>query len=121
MERPNRCSVWYYSPERNYDMAEIPDMPAIAWANVEPEIDRYGEKVEEIRLPFCPSASQAQRIARRLFAMKRADAGTIVTNMAGLAACDRSVVNIALPDLDETVACEIASPRESADGKVEIP
>ncbi|HEU4986856.1 MAG TPA: phage tail protein [Rhizobiaceae bacterium] len=121
VERPNVCRVKYYSPERNYDMAEI-DLTGIAWARIEDEIERYGEKVEDIELPFCPSASQAQRIARRIFALKRADVGTIKTNMAGLAAWGLTYAAIEDSDAEETPVCKIASPRTDDEaGEVEIP
>lgn len=120
-ERPNVCRVSYYSPERGYEMSEI-DMTGIAWARVQAEIDRYGEKIYDIELPFCPSASQAQRIARRLFLLARGDTGVTVTNMAGLAAWGLTYANIVLPDLDETPVCKIASPRcDDERGQVEIP
>lgn len=120
-ERPNLCRVSYYSPERNYTLADI-DMTGIAWAKVQSEIDAYGEKPLDIELPFCPSASQAQRIARRMFALARADRGTINTNMAGLAAWDRQAVNVQFDDLGETHVCLIDPPRiDDEQGEVEIP
>lgn len=93
VERYNKCRVSYYSAERNYTVSEIPmvDNPsgtppvAIAWTEIADEISRYGERVLDIQLPFCPSAAQAQRIARRLFANARADRLSITTNMAGMA------------------------------------
>ena len=57
-------------------MAEI-NMTGIAWATIDDEVDRWGEKILTVELPFCPSASQAQRIARRIFEWSRADSGTI--------------------------------------------
>ncbi|MGH6862445.1 MAG: hypothetical protein ACRECY_19545, partial [Phyllobacterium sp.] len=44
VERPNVCRVSYYSPERNYEMAEI-DLTGIAWARIQSEIDRVGEQI----------------------------------------------------------------------------
>ncbi len=121
VERPNQCRVKYYSPERNYDMAEI-DLTDIAWANVQSEIDAYGEKVFDIDLPFCPSASQAQRIARRLFAAARAETAIAKTRMDGWAAWGLSTVSFELPEFDETVVCEIGAPRGDPDQPfVEIP
>lgn len=121
VERPNICRVKYYSPERNYEMTEI-DLTGIAWARAQNEIDRVGEQVMDIDLPFCPSASQAQRIARRLFALARADAGIVKLNFAGLAAWGLSMANIELPDLDETALCAIGNPRvNDEEGTVEIP
>lgn len=121
VERPNLCVVKYYSPERNFDMGEI-DLTGIAWARVQDEIDRYGEKIFTVELPFCPSAAQAQRIARRMFALARADAGMIKLNMAGLAAWGFSYASIPFADLDVTETCAIGSPRvNDEEGIVEIP
>jgi hypothetical protein len=121
VERPNVCRVKYYSPERNYEMAEI-DLTGIPWARVQTEIDRVGEQYFDIDLQFCPSASQAQRIARRLFALARADTGIVTLNFAGLAAWGVPVVAIEFPDLDITETCAIGTPRvNDEDGTVEIP
>ncbi|MDR7220363.1 phage tail protein [Aminobacter aminovorans] len=121
VERPNVCRVKYYSPERNYEMAEI-DLTGIPWARVQTEIDRVGEQYFDVDLPFCPSASQAQRIARRLFALARADTGIVTLNFAGLAAWGLPVVAIEFPDLDITETCAIGTPRvNDEDGTVEIP
>ncbi|MGN6307327.1 MAG: phage tail protein [Mesorhizobium sp.] len=121
VERPNICRVTYYSPERNYEMAEI-DLTGIAWARVQDEIDRVGEQIMDIDLPFCPSASQAQRIARRLFALARADAGVATFNFAGLAAWGKTIAAIPLPDLDIVETCAIGVPRvNDQEGTVEIP
>ncbi|MBN9035454.1 MAG: hypothetical protein J0H53_05245 [Rhizobiales bacterium] len=121
VERPNLCRVQYYSAERNYEMADI-DLTGAAWARVDAEIDRYGEKLLDIKLPFCPSASQAQRLARRQFLLARADTGRTVTNWDGLWAWGRSYANIEFPDLDESPLCKLAPPRiDDANGQVEIP
>ena len=121
VERPNICRVKYYSPERNFEMTEI-DLTGIAWARNQDEIDRVGEQIMDVDLPFCPSASQAQRIARRLFALARADAGVATFNFAGLAAWGCTVVGIPLPDLDIVETCAIGTPRVNDDqGTVEIP
>lgn len=121
VERPNVCRIKYYSPERNYDMAEI-DMTGIAWARVDTEIDRYGEKIYDVELPFCPSASQAQRIARRLFLMARADAGTLRTNMLGLTAWGKTYAEIEDGDAGEDMLCKIGAPRiDDPAGQVDIP
>jgi hypothetical protein len=121
VERPNICRVKYYSPERNYEMTEI-DLTGIAWARAQDEIDRVGEQIMDIDLPFCPSASQAQRIARRLFELARADAGLATFNFAGLAAWGKTVAAIPLPDLDVVETCAIGTPRVNDDqGTVEIP
>ena len=121
VERPNVCRVKYYSPERDYDLTEI-DLTGIAWARIDDEITAYGEKVHDIELPFCPSASQAQRIARRLFAIARAETGLAKTRMDGWAAWGLSVGDFALPGFDETVTVELGAVRgNDQDGTVEIP
>jgi hypothetical protein len=121
VERPNLCRVKYYSPERNYDMAEI-DLSGIAWARIDDEIEAYGEKPYDVELPFCPNAGQAQRIARRMFALTRADSGIIKTNMAGLGVWGCRVVSIEMPDDIGTIKALIGVPRVLDDeGMVEIP
>jgi hypothetical protein len=121
VERPNRCRVKYYAPERNYELAEI-DMTGVAWARIDDEIERYGEQVAEYTLPFCPSAAQAQRIARRLFAVARARGGVLKTNSAGIAVWGARAIAVPLPDLDRTETCIISPPRPDEDaGEVEIP
>lgn len=130
VERPNVCRVQYYSPERNYEMSEITIytrnesgvFSGPEWAYVEDEVDRYGEKYMDIELPFCPSASQAQRIARRMFALARADQGVIRTNMAGVAAWGLTYATIEDFDCEEMMLCQISSPRiDDEAGEVEIP
>lgn len=121
VQRPNVARVRYYAPERNYEMAEI-DLAGIGWARVQDEIDRVGEQILDIDLPFCPSASQAQRLARRLFALARADAGAAVTNMAGLAAWGLTMAEFPLPDLGVSVTAAIGTPRvDDLGATVEIP
>lgn len=118
IERPNVCEVKYYSPERDYEMAEI-NLTGISWARIDDEVDRWGEKILTIELPFCPSASQAQRIARRIFEWSRADAGSIVTNLAGMAAfgCHYGTIDI----VGDSEVCKITSPRcNDQDGEVDI-
>lgn len=122
VERPNVCRVRYYSAERNYEMADV-DMSGVAWARIQSEVDRYGEKVLDIDLPFCPSAPQAQRIARRMFAIARGDAGQIITNWDGLAAWGEVYVDISIADLaDAPMLVKIAPPRiDDGAGAVSIP
>lgn len=130
VERPNRCRVKYYSPERNYDLAEInlvfdptavPAVP-LAWSVSQNEIDRVGERSVEYVLPFCPSAAQAQRIARRLFATARADSGLVQTNLAGLACWGAKTVAFEIEDLGQTLICEVQPARvDDAAGLVEMP
>lgn len=121
VERPNLCVVKYYSPERNYELSEI-DLTGIAWARVQSEIDRYGEKPITFELPFCISASQAQRLARPMFLLARADTGAIKTNMAGQAAWGLTYADIEDDTAEEMMLCKIASPRvDDEAGEVEIP
>lgn len=121
VERPNICRVRYYSPERLYEMAEI-NLDGIAWARIEDEIERYGPKSFDVELPFCPSASQAQRIARRMFALARANRGTITTNMVGLAAWGLLYAKITEPDLGDVELVRMETPRvDDENGSVEIP
>lgn len=121
VERPNICRIKYYAPERNYEMTEI-DLTGIAWARAQDEVERVGEQYMDIELPFCPSASQAQRIGRRLFALARADAGVATFNMVGLAAWGATMAGIPLPDIGVTETCAIGTPRvNDEEGTVEIP
>lgn len=119
VERPNLCIVKYYSPERKYEMAEI-DLSGIAWARVQDEIDRYGEKPLLVDLPFCPSASQAQRNARRMFGLARADTGIATLNQTGMAAWDVRYASFEFPDIGEEgisapKVCAIEAPRDNPD------
>lgn len=126
VERPNVCRIKYYSPERDYEMSEI-DLSGITWARIQDEIDNVGEQIYDIDLPFCFSASQAQRIGRRLFALARADAGIAKFNLAGMAAWGLSAATIPFPEVGEggtslNRLCAIATPRVNDDeGTVEIP
>jgi Putative phage tail protein len=130
VERPNVCKVRYYSPERNYELAEIPlvrdaTVPAplpLSWARVQSEVDAHGEREVTYSLPFCPSASQAQRIARRLFATARAETGIITTNMAGVGTWGIKTAAFEFDELGETLVCEINPARiDEEAGTVEIP
>lgn len=114
VERPNQLVLRYFSPERRYEMAEI-DLTGAAWARDQAEIDRTGKREFPLDLRFCPSASQAQRVARRLFAAARADGGLLRTNLAGLNAWHARrvtfisefgphVVDIEAPRFDEGAA-----------------
>lgn len=121
VERPNRLRLKYYSPERRYELAEV-DLTGFDWAIHLDEIDTAGEQILDIELPFCPSASQAQRIARRLYATARADRGVVVLNMAGMAAWGCKVIDIEIDDLETTFRSLISPPRcRDGDGTVEIP
>jgi hypothetical protein len=130
VERPNICRVKYYSPERAYEMTELMlhefdvygDHTGPSWARVQSEIDAVGEKPMDIDLPFCPSAAQAQRIARRIFSQARSDAGIVTTNMVGLASWGARVMALEMPDDLGTHNVAIGPPRVLDDrGLVEIP
>lgn len=121
VERPNIVVVRYYSPERNYDIAEI-DMTGISWARIESEIAATGERPTSLDFPFCPSASQAQRLARRKFAAMRADRGQATTNMVGLAAWGRRVVTFETNSPEMAFLTAIEPPRIDDDtATVQIP
>lgn len=121
VERPNICRIKYYSPERNYELADI-DMTGIAWARINDEVTRYGPKYFDVELPFCPSASQAQRIARRRFLLARGDTGVAVSNMVGLATWGVFYGEIELPDLGDLEKVRLSPPRvDDSRGSVEIP
>lgn len=121
VERPNICRVKYFSPERNYELADI-DMTGIAWARIDDEVIRYGPKYFDVELPFCPSAAQAQRIARRRFLTARGDTGVAVTNMVGLATWGVFYGEIELPDLGDVEKVRLSPPRvDDSRGSVEIP
>ncbi|MCL6708598.1 phage tail protein [Pseudomonas sp. R2.Fl] len=121
VERPNICRLTYYSPERNYDTAEI-DLTGIAWARAQDEVERYGPKYFDLDLPFCPSASQAQRIARRKFAQARGDTGTLATGFIGFAAWGILLGSVELPDLGDVLPMRMEPMRvDDASGTVEIP
>lgn len=120
-ERPNVCRVKYYSPERNYELTEI-NLDDSEWARVDDEVARYGEKYLDIDLPFCPDASQAQRVARREFLIARSDQGSVTLNMAGMAAWGLSYATIELDGLGVSPLAAIAAPRcDDENGTVDIP
>lgn len=130
VERPNICRVKYYSPERNYDLAEITLLQfdeagnniGAPWAYIADEVARYGPKYLDVELPFCPSASQAQRIARQLFELARGDTGTAKTSMVGLAAWGLLYASFELPDLGDVLVTRIEPPRcDDETGSVDIP
>lgn len=111
VERPNRLRLKYYSPERNYELSEVELVQdrtvvapqPLAWAYIADEIARVGVKEYEVSLPFCPSAAQAQRIGRRMFAEARADTVQIETTMVGLACWGTKVLAFDPPDIDGPV------------------
>ena len=109
-KRPNVCKLRYFSPERGFEMAEI-DLTGAPWARVQHEIDVYGEPEFPVDLIFCCDASQAQRIARRLFLMARTDFGVIKTTMAGVAAWGKRTALIEIPDIGEDGASIVVRAR----------
>lgn len=130
VERPNLARVKYYSPERGFAMTELllhefDEYGAHlgpAWARIQDEIDRYGEKPMDIDLPFCPSPAQAQRLARRIFALARGDVGIATTNLVGLAAWGTRAIEIEFPDDLGTHTVALGPPRVLDDrGQVELP
>lgn len=125
-QRYNICKLEYFSPERRYEVSEI-DLSNAAWASVPDEIASYGEQELRLVLKFCCDASQAQRIARRIFHMSRADFGTIITNFSGIAAWGMRTAMIEFPDVGEDGTsvfkeCVIDSVRvDDGAGTCEIP
>ena len=128
VERPNTLVLKYYSPEREYEMTEVPlrreDGTRLEWSYVQSEIDAYGIQEFPVDLPFCTSASQAQRIGYRLFALARANAGSAMFNMSGLATWGHRVISINFPDhpqLQEGNKLHIEPPRpDFENGTVEV-
>lgn len=96
--RPNILRLKYLAPHRNFTMSEI-DLSGASWAKVQDEIDAYGEQEMLVELVFCTDPSQAQRIARRLFWMDRAEKGVLITNKAGRAAIGKKVITFEVPDV----------------------
>lgn len=135
VERHNLATVKYYSPERNFEMAEVPLHKTDGsggylyadWSRIDDEIARYGEKKYELELPFCPSGSQAQRILRRKFAVMRADRGVAKVQQVGMAAWGLSYASFQVSDIaDEGFVTNevyaIDAPRDDpTEPTVEIP
>lgn len=125
-KRPNVCKLRYFSPERKYEMADL-DLTGAAWARVQSEIDVYGEQEFPVELTFCCDSAAAQRIARQLFHMARADYGVVKTDFGGLAAWGRRAVTVEIPDLGDDgeslfAKCVIDPVRvNDGDGTCEIP
>ena len=121
VERPNELRLFYYSPERDYEMTQI-DLAGYAWARNEDEIAAYGHKPLDVQLKFCPSASQAQRIGRRKFALARADRGVITNNMVGMATWGRLYGDVLTEHDDAPQLVRFDPPRvNDNEGTVEIP
>ncbi|WP_226576689.1 phage tail protein [Acuticoccus sediminis] len=107
-ERPNLCRVKYLSPERQYKESELPiqlfesidgSYTGPAWARIQDEIDKYGEKPLELTLIYCTSAGQAAERARYLFHMARAISGEVTTLFSGLYAINRRIIDLSVPDV----------------------
>ena len=107
-DRPNRAVVTYLEPDRDYDTVQL-DTSATAWASVDGEIARNGEHTAPIALEFCPSPGQASRIARNVFAMRRARRAVYPLTMAGLVANGHAEVAVVDEDIGETVPIRIDS------------
>lgn len=125
--RPNICRVSYFSPERQFEMAEI-ELSGKSWAEVASDVTNYGDKEKHYELLFCDDASQAQRIARRLFWMDRAQRGVIRTTMAGVAVMGKRTITVEVPDVGTDGAsvflkCRIIAPPRFLwhEGRCEIP
>lgn len=119
VSRPNVAVIRYYSPERNYSLSEI-DMTGIAWARVDSEIASTGVQQLSIDLKFCPSASQAQRVACLKFALARAPKGTLTTNFAGLAVWNCKMADLPDPAGDLVLSAIDAPEVNDVDGTVKI-
>lgn len=125
-KRPNFCRLFYFSPERRYARSEI-DLTGIGWARAQNEIDAYGEQEMVIDLTYCCDASQAQRIARRLFLMARADTGIVKTNWAGMACWGKRTAMLEISDVGDEgaslwVKARLGSVRaDDTEGTCEIP
>lgn len=109
-ERPNRFTLKYLSPERDFELAEA-DLSDIAWATYQAEIDAVGEQASAIELPWCPSAAQAGRIGRRIAALRRAAGGQVATTLAGQMAMGHEDALIEIAPLGETLAATLTSVR----------
>ncbi len=126
VQRTNVCRLRYFAPQRNFEVSEI-DLTDAPWARVPSEIDRYGEQEMVIDLVFCPDPSQAQRIARRLFHMSRADFGVVQTNFAGITARGLKTIALEVPDIGEDGGTALLKVRKGTarvndgEGRVEIP
>lgn len=126
LERANRCRVKYFSPERLYNVEEIPGVVDLPWASVDAEISAYGDREAMIELPFCPNVSQAQRIARRKFWMSRSEIIVCRTSMAGRALDRLNCIDIELDGFGddgahETVRCTIEDwTDDAANGTCEL-
>ncbi|MCF3933307.1 hypothetical protein L1787_07765 [Acuticoccus sp. M5D2P5] len=135
VDRPNVFQVEFYSAERQYVVSRVPlhginqagAYTGPDWARFESEIALTEEREETLSYEFCPSAFQAQRLARREAYMMRAETGTLVTGLSGLALWGKRVVDIEFPDVGAnpgdivTKRCRIDAPRvDDETGEVEV-
>jgi hypothetical protein len=113
--RPNVAKVKFLSPERQYIVSEIPiqefDGPGgnyvgPDWARVQDEIDLYGEQEKVYEFKYCPSASQAQRLARREFHMDRAVIAELLTGFAVIGLWGVRTVDVEIPEVGVDGASE---------------
>jgi hypothetical protein len=119
-DRPNICRVKYLSQERNYRESEL-ILDGVAWAQYDDEIAAVGEKPFEIRLPFCPSAAQASRVARRIFTRARNKRGTITTDLTGMAAWSMHYVAASLGEGEAVQVLQNDAPQFDGVNEVTIP
>ena len=119
-DRPNICRVKYLSQERNYRESEL-ILSGVSWAQYDDEIAAVGEKPLEIRLPFCPSAAQASRIARRIFTRARSKRGTITTDLTGMAAWSMHYIAAALGEGEAVQVLQNDAPQFDGVNEVIIP
>jgi len=135
-KRATRCTLSYFSPERRYERAEVAlheidtetdEYKGAGWARLDDEAEELGEQEFPCDLTYTCHASLAQRLARQLFYLARADAGLLVTNFAGIAAWGRRTALIEFPDIGEDGASVWLRARlgavrpNDAEGTVEIP
>ncbi|MCF3934355.1 hypothetical protein L1787_13150 [Acuticoccus sp. M5D2P5] len=136
VDRPNVFQVEFYSAERQYVVSRVPlhginqagAYTGPDWARFESEIALTEEREETLSYEFCPSAYQAQRLARREAYMMRADTGTLVLSMfTALALWGKRTVDIEFPDFGAgdgdvvTKRCKIDAPRvDDETGEAEV-
>lgn len=95
LDRFNQLKIIYTDPAQGYQATE-----AAPWDDLEDQAER-GLQSEEMTLDFCPSPSQARRLAKiRLAKSNPRWSGTIRTNLAGLKARGERTVHVVLPELN---------------------
>lgn len=121
VERPNRFTVKCFPAQQDYNVTQL-DLDGLRWGVEQDEIDLVGERLNEIVLNFCQWHGQASRIARRLWYLRRAQRGQIVTNLYGMGAMGRTVARIPFVGLDRDIRVVMVQPRLEDDGvTVSIP